>query len=414
MQLKRLAALAAASVMAFGICGVIPVNTDFNGISVAASAAGDFTIKTDSDGFKYVAAYTGRGGKVTIPKDVSYVADEAFKMNDSITSITFPKTCTVVQSGAFSQCPKLAYVVFEGNANIFDAAFEKCVNLKSVTVNGSLVGGIGGGAFYNCQTLSTVKIKENKEKFWIGEEAFCNCYSLMNINIPDKCTEIYGGAFLNCFSLTSLTIPAKTKINTKDHSGKNHFGYVMLFPTEEDCIAFIEGEEQYRIDTYVAGGKTGYSEKFTVYPGSSYLFYYEAAQYTPKALTLTVTKGSPAEDWAKANKIKYKYAPETTSKPSTPSSGDSLAAPTGIKTSKTSSRVTLTWNSVSGADAYRIYIYDPDTGEYEQYKDVSETKCTISGLKSGATYKFKVAALEESGGKYKAGKRSKVVSVTTK
>lgn len=39
-------------------------------------------------------------------------------------------------------------------------------------------------------------------------------------------------------------------------------------------------------------------------------------KYTPKQLTLTVTKGSPAEKWAKANKVKYVYA-KTTKKSTT-------------------------------------------------------------------------------------------------
>ncbi|MDE6595329.1 MAG: fibronectin type III domain-containing protein, partial [Oscillospiraceae bacterium] len=63
---------------------------------------------------------------------------------------------------------------------------------------------------------------------------------------------------------------------------------------------------------------------------------------------------------------------------------------------------------------YRVYMYDYSTGEYEEYKDVSDTKCTIGGLKSGTSYKFKIAALKKSNGSYKAGKRSKAVSVTTK
>ncbi|MDE6132207.1 MAG: fibronectin type III domain-containing protein, partial [Oscillospiraceae bacterium] len=111
---------------------------------------------------------------------------------------------------------------------------------------------------------------------------------------------------------------------------------------------------------------------------------------------------------AKENKVKYTYAS------SSDSSADGLAAPTDIKASKTSSKITLSWEAVSGADAYRVYMYNDETDKYEKYKDVSGTKCTVSGLKSGASYKFKVAALKKSNGKYKAGKQSKAVSVKTK
>lgn len=414
MRFKKLTALALSMVIAAGVCGVVPVSTDFEGISIASSAASDFTIKTDSDGLKYVSKYTGKGGEITIPNDVSYVGKKAFEDNTTITSVTFPASCDFVEEYAFAWCTKLRKVTFEGDADICSNAFEYCITLQSVTVNGSIRDGIGPFAFSQCQNLTTVKIKQDANKFWIGQCAFYNCYSLMSINIPSKCTEIFGEAFLNCFNLKSLTIPAKT-VMSDEGDGKHHFGYAELFKTADDCEAKFTGEDKdIEPDIVLAGTKTGYSMKLTYYGGTQYFLTREPTFYSPKAITLTVTKGSPAEDWAKENNVKYKYASSSSSGSAASSSSDSLAAPIGIKASKTSSSITLSWNKVSGADAYRIYMYDADTGEYEQYKDVSGTKCTVSGLKSGTAYKFKIAALEETGGKYKAGKRSKAISVKTK
>lgn len=96
------------------------------------------------------------------------------------------------------------------------------------------------------------------------------------------------------------------------------------------------------------------------------------------------------------------------------SASTKLPAPTGIKTQKTAITITLSWNAVSGADAYRISLYNKKAGKYEKYKTVSGTKCTISALKSNTKYKIKITSLsKQSDGKYKAGK-SKTVSVTTK
>ena len=414
MQLKKLAALAVSVVMATGVCGVLPVNTDFEGISVVASAASDFTIKTDSDGFKYVSAYTGKGGDITIPKNVSYIGKKAFEENANITSVTFPASCDFVDNEAFAYCKKLRKVTFEGDADICKDTFRNCIILQSVEVKGSIREGIGAGAFANCQKLTTVKIRNDENDFWIGQYAFFNCYSLRSINIPSKCTEIYGEAFLNCFDLTSLTIPKKTVISD-ENDGKYHFGYAELFNTAEECETWYTGEnEDNGSNVFVAGGKSGYSIEITYYPGTLYNHYYEAKSYSPKAITLTVTKGSPAEEWARENKVKYKYEEASSSSGANSSSNGTLAAPTGIKSSKSTDKIILSWDAVSGADAYRVYMYDSSTGEYEQYKDVSGTKCTISGLKSGTAYKFKIAALKKSNGKYKAGKRSKEVSVKTK
>lgn len=420
MQLKKLAALAVSLVMATSVCGVIPVNTDFEGASITASAASDFTVKTDSKGRKYVSAYTGNGGDITIPKDVSYVGKRAFKENANVTSVTFPVTCDFVEEEAFAYCKKLRKVTFEGDADLCNEAFRGCYILESVIVNGSIREGIGAGAFMYCQKLTTVKIKKDLNEFWIGQWAFYGCYSLISINIPSRCTDIYSEAFLNCFNLTSLTIPEKTVFN-EENDGKNHVGYAELFKTAYECEAWFTGEDDsINPEAFVAGGRSGYAVELTFHAGTSYSAYRDVKSYSPKAITLKVTKGSPAEEWAKANKVKYTYAAassksgSSSSSGSSTSSGDELAAPTGIKSEKTKNTVTLTWNSVSGADAYRVYIYDSSKGKYVKYKDVSGAKCTVKGLSSGKTYKFKVAALEEVNGKYKAGQLSKPISVKTK
>lgn len=71
-----------------------------------------------------------------------------------------------------------------------------------------------------------------------------------------------------------------------------------------------------------------------------------------------------------------------------------LAAPTGVKTTQTGNSVKLSWNKVSGAGGYRVYMYNASTKKYEKYKDVTTTSCTIKGLKASTTYKFKVATLK--------------------
>lgn len=420
MRFKKLAAFAVAFVMITGIGTAFPADTDFGGIALTASAASDFTIKTNSKGLKYVSAYTGKGGDITIPKEVSFIGKRAFQDNTNITSVTFPATCDFVEEEAFTYCKKLRKVTFEGNADICANAFSNCFILQSVEIKGGIRDGIGSGAFSNCQKLTSVKIKKDINEFWIDRYAFYNCYSLMSINLPSKCTEICSEAFLNCFNLTSLTIPEKTIMN-EENDGKNHVGYAELFKTANDCENFYFGDDNsIQPDVFVAGGKSGYGIELTYYAGTSYKSYYDIKLYSPKAITLTVTKGSPAEEWAKENKVKYVYATASSKSGSksgsgsSSGSGDELAAPTGIKSSKTRNSVTLTWNSISGADAYRVYIYDSSKGKYIKYKDVSGTKCTISGLASGTTYKFKVAALEEVNGKYKAGKSSKPISVKTK
>lgn len=128
-----------------------------------------------------------------------------------------------------------------------------------------------------------------------------------------------------------------------------------------------------------------------------------------------MTKGSPAEKWAKANGVKYVYAGSSSSGGTAAVTDKSkLAAPTGINGKVSENRIVLTWNKVSGAKAYRVYKYDSKTGKYLKYKDVSGEKCTVKGLKAGTKYSFKVYALTSENGKFVPQNPSKAFSFTTK
>lgn len=98
--------------------------------------------------------------------------------------------------------------------------------------------------------------------------------------------------------------------------------------------------------------------------------------------------------------------------PAKPSS--KLAAPTGLTASaKAEKTITLKWNKVSGASAYRVYKYDSSTGKFVKYKNVSKTTCKVSGLSAGTSYRFMVAALVKKNGKYQEQTRSGEYTVST-
>lgn len=91
-----------------------------------------------------------------------------------------------------------------------------------------------------------------------------------------------------------------------------------------------------------------------------------------------------------------------------------LSAPSGFSCTTTSTTITLKWKEVSGADAYRVYMYNSSTSKWEKYKNVSGTTCKINDLFKNTTYYFKVAALEKSGKSYTEGTQSNKVKITTK
>lgn len=101
-------------------------------------------------------------------------------------------------------------------------------------------------------------------------------------------------------------------------------------------------------------------------------------------------------------------AKKTTKKKST-----KLAAPKGITATSTETTITLKWNKVKGAKAYRVYKYNMVTGKYEKYKDVKTTKCTVKNLYKDAKYSFKICTLTTKNGKYVKQKTSGAFSWAT-
>lgn len=80
-----------------------------------------------------------------------------------------------------------------------------------------------------------------------------------------------------------------------------------------------------------------------------------------------------------------------------------LTAPTGITYTSTTNSVTLKWDKVNGADAYRIYKYDTAKKQFVKYKTVTGTVCEVEGLDTNTAYKIRVASLEKVSSRYEEG-----------
>ena len=98
------------------------------------------------------------------------------------------------------------------------------------------------------------------------------------------------------------------------------------------------------------------------------------------------------------------------------SAASKLSAPVISKKTSTADSVMLEWKAVKGADGYIIYKYNSKQKKYKSCGTVnsgSETFFEATGLKSGKTYKFKIAAYVLKSGKKSVQTKSKVIKVTT-
>jgi len=122
---------------------------------------------------------------LTIPKNVSEIADESFTMTE-ITSIHIP---SAVKS-------------------IGERSFALCADLKTVEFSDGLRD-IGANAFDGCHILRSANLPDTCES--IGPWAFCNCSGLKSITIPEKIEAISRGTFSGCSRLEDITLPASVK-----------------------------------------------------------------------------------------------------------------------------------------------------------------------------------------------------------
>ena len=298
--------------------------------------------RTDAGGqWKYVledggAMITGYeeepSGDLVIPSEldgypVMGIGDNAFLWCEGITSVTIPNSVTSISGNPFVGCSIIhfdvaadnpvyyqidgvlfnkeyamlisypgtredVYIIPEGTYRINDEAFMFCA-LTGVTIPDSVVW-IADGAFANCESLTSITIPDSVTV--IRPRVFRGCKGLSDIVIPDSVTHIGSEAFSRCIGLTSLTIPDSV--------------------TSISYWAFLECENLSSVNipnsvTNIGKGAfswCGFLTSLIIPPGVTDID--DSAFDGCHDITLIVTKGSFAEQYAKDNEIPYELATE--------------------------------------------------------------------------------------------------------
>ena len=192
------------------------------------------------------------------------------------------------------------------------------------------------------------------------------------------------GAWSSVVSVTyKQTLPAPTVTGGNDAQGRPTLTWKA-----------VSGAAKYEV--YRARSLNGDYIKYSTVTGTSYTntSYIENGNtyyYKVRALKSDGTAGA----WSSVVSVTYKQT---------------LPAPTVTGGNDAQGRPTLTWKAVSGAAKYEVYRARSKDGTYTKYSTTTGTAYTNSSyLTSGATYYYKVRALDANGN---AGPYSAVVSVT--
>ena len=141
--------------------------------------------------------------------DICVPNNQIWYTNGSTTERTTPYNTDVfganIVSNTFDAEKECWVIKFDGDVTTIGGyAFYNCSSLTSVTIPDSVTT-IGVLAFWNCDSLTSVTIPDSITE--IGVQAFEGCSSLTRVTIPDSVTTIGGWAFEGCRSLTSVAIP---------------------------------------------------------------------------------------------------------------------------------------------------------------------------------------------------------------
>lgn len=200
--------------------------TVFASDSPMAYTDGSYQFILNADNTATITKYTGKEHRITIPAQVAQgtqtypvtkIGDRVFcNYKYVLTSVQIPDTVTEIGSNAFYNCTSLKSVTIQDNKpscvkKIGRQAFMFCSELTDIPILDSVTE-IGSESFHQCEKLDTVIIPEGVTS--VADGMFSYCYNLHTVTLPDSVTAIEERAFTGT-ALTQIHIPANvTQIGT--------------------------------------------------------------------------------------------------------------------------------------------------------------------------------------------------------
>lgn len=145
---------------------------------------------------------------VIIPDNITVITSAEMAKYFNMKTVFISKGVTKIAAGAFKN-KEIEKIIFEEGSQlttIEKEAFSNCKSLVNIEVPNSVTS-IGSKAFQNCSSLNYVMFENESQLSNISNSMFYGCKSLTEIEIPDTVTNIEAYAFYNCTGLAKLTVP---------------------------------------------------------------------------------------------------------------------------------------------------------------------------------------------------------------
>ncbi len=159
------------------------------------------------------------------------IGDMAFRNYNNLKSIDIPDSVKYIGTNAFSNCSLLESISLNGVVSVGANAFSECTALKSVTFGDNLTS-ISYGVFSGCTGIKDVYLSNikawcetefvgyNSNPMFYAENVYLGGALLTDLVVPDGVTRIGLYAFYDCDTLKSVKLP-----NSVTYIGNYAFAY---------------------------------------------------------------------------------------------------------------------------------------------------------------------------------------------
>lgn len=192
--------------------------------------------------------------RIELPTSVTYIGNSAFKNCTLLTGIELPEALEYLGSHAFYGTGNITSCnIPAGVPKILSNTFYSNISLEEVTFEEGALTDIESFAFYNCDSLTSVKIPQGTIS--IGASAFADCNALTKVRIPDSVTSIADMAFANCDGITFYVVKGSYAETWAENNGYDYEYLISIHYVLDGGV-----NDPRNIGGYEEG------EKFTFYP----------------------------------------------------------------------------------------------------------------------------------------------------
>ena len=192
--------------------------------------------------------------KINVPMTVAGIGVSAFEKCDSLRDLIYEGDPELSRIGdkAFLGCKSLENyrnedgsihkVISDSVTEIGAEAFSECDSLKEIQIP-KKVGTLGSSAFKNCDILENAYIPDSVKSDGIGASCFEGCEKLVTVRLPRGIEVIPGTAFKGCIalSLSDNDLP-KTLKSIKANAFENCDAITTLDFSKHPALSVIEKE----------------------------------------------------------------------------------------------------------------------------------------------------------------------------